>query len=96
VIGDALVRTWGLPETIARAVRHHHQVVQLPELDVPMETRTLIALSGVAREVVARAAGHKRELWPGEMPAIAEVLGDDVDTLEARVEELVREPDSDA
>ena len=63
VIGGALVRTWGLSEEVALAVRHHHDLLELEALELPIESRTLIALSTAVAEALARSAGHKREEW---------------------------------
>src|SRR5262245_36768116 len=44
-LGQALVRTWGLPEEIGLAVQHHHDLTRLDGLDVSWPARQLIALS---------------------------------------------------
>ena len=36
VIGEALVRTWGLSEEVALAVRYHHDLLELDALNLPV------------------------------------------------------------
>jgi HD-like signal output (HDOD) protein len=85
VIGEALVRTWGLPEEVALAVRYHHDLLRLDALNLPPESRTLIALSTAVTEALARGAGRQREEWGAESAAAAVVLGWTPEDLEARL-----------
>jgi HD-like signal output (HDOD) protein len=88
VIGEALVQTWGLSEEVALAVRHHHDMQRLEALDLPAESRLLIALSAAVSEALARSSGAGREQWPAECGAVAAVLGWTPQDLEARLAEL--------
>jgi HD-like signal output (HDOD) protein len=90
VIGEALVRTWGLSEEIALAVRYHHDLLQFDALNLPPESRTLIALSSAVTEALARSAGRKREGWAIESSAAAAALGWSHQDLEARVTGLLQ------
>jgi HD-like signal output (HDOD) protein len=90
VIGEALVRTWGLSEEVGLAVRYHHDLLQLDALNLPPESRTLIALSSAVTEALARSAGRKREEWPVESGAVAAALGWTPADLEARIAGLLR------
>ena len=85
VIGDALVRTWGLSEEVALAVRHHHDLVKLNTLSLPLESRMLIALSTTVTEALARSAGRRREEWAEESNAAAAALGWPLEDLEERI-----------
>lgn len=85
VIGEALVRTWGLSEEVALAVRYHHDLLELDALTLPMESRMLIALSAVVTEALARSAGRHREEWAAESTVAAAALGWTVQDLEARI-----------
>ena len=90
VIGEALVRTWGLSEEVALAVRYHHDMQRLDALDLPAESRLLIALSAVVSEALARSAECTREGWAAESGAVAAVLGRTPQDLEARIVELAQ------
>jgi HD-like signal output (HDOD) protein len=90
VIGEALVRTWGLSEEVALAVRYHHDMQRLDALDLPAESRLLIALSAVVSESLARSSGCTRERWAAESGAVAAVLGRTPQDLEARIVELAQ------
>jgi HD-like signal output (HDOD) protein len=90
VIGEALVRTWGLSEEVALAVRYHHDMQRLDALDLPAESRLLIALSAVVSEALARSSGCTREGWAAESGAVAAVLGRTPQDLEARIVELAQ------
>jgi len=85
VIGDALVRTWGLSDEVALAVRHHHDLLKLDVLNLPLESRMLIALSTTVTEVLARSAGRRRDEWAAESTAAATALGWSQEDLEARI-----------
>ena len=85
VIGEALVRTWGLSEEVALAVRYHHDLLKLDALNLPLESRMLIALSTAATEALARSAGRRREEWAVEVDAAATTLGWTPADLEERI-----------
>jgi HD-like signal output (HDOD) protein len=90
VIGDALVRSWGLPETVGWAVRHHHQVDELPRLGLHEESMRLVALSALANEGLARMQGRSGECWERDVAVLGEVLGETWPSLEERVAEAVQ------
>lgn len=90
VIGEALVRTWGLTDEVALAVRYHHDLPKLDALDLPAESRTLIALSAVVTEALARHAGHRREEWATDSVAAAATLRWTPEDLEERVGGLLK------
>ena len=85
VIGEALVRTWGLSEEVALAVRYHHDLLKLDALNLPLESRMLIALSTAATEALARSTGLRREEWAVEVDAAATTLGWTPADLEERI-----------
>jgi HD-like signal output (HDOD) protein len=90
VIGDALVRAWGLPEGIALAVRHHHRLDQLLRLGLPDDAMVLVALSALANEALARTRGRSCERWEHDVAVIGKVLGEPWPRLEERVAEAVQ------
>jgi HD-like signal output (HDOD) protein len=90
VIGDALVRTWGLPETIALAVRHHHGVEQLLRQPLPEESMVLVALSALAGEALARTRGRSGQRWEQDVEVLGKVLGESWPSLEERVADAVQ------
>jgi HD-like signal output (HDOD) protein len=90
VIGDALVRTWGLPETIALAVRHHHGIAELLRQPLPEESMVLVALSGLANEALARTRGRSGECWERDVEVLGKVLGETWPNLEERVADAVQ------
>jgi HD-like signal output (HDOD) protein len=85
VIGEALVRTWGLSDEVALAVRYHHDLFELDALNLPVESRMLIALSAAVTEALARSAGVRRDEWTAESAAVAAALGWTPADLEARL-----------
>lgn len=89
VIGEALVRTWGLSDEVALAVRYHHDMRRFDTLDLPAESRTLIALSAAVGEMLARSSGRTREEWAVESGAVAAVLGWTPQDLERRIVALL-------
>ncbi|MEO8630381.1 MAG: HDOD domain-containing protein, partial [Betaproteobacteria bacterium] len=88
-LGQALVRTWGLPDNIALAVRHHHELQNIEELETPWQTRQLIALSIVANEAVARTQGLRSDNWEGDLLVVGRVLNLAAVDLEQQVQKLV-------
>lgn len=54
-IGYALARSWFLPETIGRAILHHHDLAQIASgrIALPMESARLVALGLLAEQVCA-------------------------------------------
>jgi HD-like signal output (HDOD) protein len=90
VIGDALVRTWGLPETIALAVRHHHGIQDLLRQSLPEESMVLVALSALANEALARTRGRSGERWERDVEVLSKVLGETWPNLEERVADAVQ------
>jgi HD-like signal output (HDOD) protein len=90
VIGDALVRSWGLPESIALAVRHHHGIPELMRQSLPEESMVLVALSGLANEALARTRGRSGERWERDVEVLSQVLGETWPSLEERVADAVQ------
>jgi HD-like signal output (HDOD) protein len=89
VLSQALVRAWGLPDSIATAVRHHHAGMELDRLQIPEESRLLIALSMAANEALARRQGRTRGTWVQEVRQVGAVLRSEPQRVEARLEELL-------
>ncbi|MGB4466803.1 MAG: HDOD domain-containing protein [Azovibrio sp.] len=59
IVGALLARTWGLPDLLARAIRHHHdyQLYKLPEPVIPHEAVSLIAVTQVAEHLASARLG---------------------------------------
>lgn len=55
VVGWLLARSWGLPPTIAAAIRYHHdpEVYILPEKELPAGALALIAVTQIAEHVIS-------------------------------------------
>ena len=95
-LGQALVRTWGLPEDIALAVRHHHDLHHLEGVEVPWQTKLLIALSLVANEMVRRARGERGPKWGEDSVAAGRVLELSVSELEQHMQTVAAAPSAAA
>jgi HD-like signal output (HDOD) protein len=89
VLSQALVRAWGLPDTIALAVRHHHDILTLHELELPAESQMLVALSAVANEAIARAHGRPPQEWSTTREACARVLAVHERQIDDKLDELL-------
>ena len=88
-LGQALVRTWGLPEETALAVRHHHELARLDGSDISWETRQLVVLSVVANQALEQSQGRSSPGWVQDAPPASRVLTLTSNELEARVQVLV-------
>jgi HD-like signal output (HDOD) protein len=89
VLSQALVRAWGLPDTIALAVRHHHDILTLAELELPAETQVLVALSAFANEALWRAQGREGSGWGRVREACARILAIGPRQLDDKLDELL-------
>jgi HD-like signal output (HDOD) protein len=83
-LGQALVRTWGLPEEIALGVRYHHDMARLDGFDIPWPARQLVALSVLVNQALALRLGRSSPSWVEDMPLTARVLNLSSPELEAR------------
>jgi HD-like signal output (HDOD) protein len=78
-LGQALMRTWGLPEELALAVRNHHGLAQLAQSEaMPLVARQLVALSAMANAVLSGIEQH----WSRDRDIIAQILEAPVETLQ--------------
>jgi HD-like signal output (HDOD) protein len=89
VLSQALVRAWGLPDTIALAVRHHHDVDTLASLELPAETQVLVALSACANEAIARSQGRQPGHWSTARESCARILAVHPRQLDTKLDELL-------
>jgi len=87
-LGQALVRSWGLPDELALAVRHHHDLAALEGQRLPWTTCQLVALSVAANEAVARQAGGSTHAWSRDAAHAAHVLSLATPELEQQVAAL--------
>jgi len=83
-LGQALMRTWGLPEELALAVRHHHGLSDVQSVDaMPLVTRQLVALSAMANAVLTRVETD----WSRDRPLIAQVLETPIEVVQQRYDQ---------
>jgi HD-like signal output (HDOD) protein len=83
-LGQALMRTWGLPEELALAVRYHHGLSQL-QAEMPLITRQLVALSAMANAALSGAQPD----WLRNGALVADVLETPLEALQQRFDECV-------
>jgi HD-like signal output (HDOD) protein len=57
VVGAIVAKTWHLPPIVAIAVRLHHDFTVLSDEKIPVEARTLVAMTLVADHLVAKHEG---------------------------------------
>lgn len=93
VVGSLIVRNWGLPALVGKAVRLHHdaELYDLPDETLPGGARSLIAIAHVAGRLLAELDGTE-DIEVGAVPyerALAHFGFDeqDVDALRLVVEE---------
>ncbi|TCJ17156.1 HDOD domain-containing protein [Parasulfuritortus cantonensis] len=60
VVGALLARNWGLPATLAAAIRHHHDVgaYEMPRGSLAAESLALIAVTQVAERLISDGLGE--------------------------------------
>jgi len=75
VVGAIVAKTWHLPPIISIAVRLHHDFTILNDVSIPVEARTLVAMTLVAEHLVAVHEGVKEQRsWELNGPACLEFL----------------------
>ena len=59
-LGYALARSWFVPETIGRAIHHHHDLAPIASgrIALPLESARLVALGLLAEQLCALHAGR--------------------------------------
>jgi len=87
-LGQALVRSWGLPDELALAVRHHHDLAALEGQRLSWTTCQLVALSVAANEALARQAGGSTPNWGRDAAHAGHVLGLATPELEKQIAAL--------
>lgn len=88
VVGSLLAQNWWLPESLAQAIRHHHDPGMLERFDsgLPMASRRLVAVAQTAERLVQEATGRcQTREWDKLGPSCMRLLGLD----EAGIAELV-------
>jgi len=83
-LGQALMRTWGLPEELALAVRQHHCLAQLDDAEMPLLARQLIALSTMANAALSDA----RADWERDCALVGQIVEAPVQQLQKLFDEL--------
>lgn len=89
VLSQALVRAWGLPDSIALAVRCHHDVDHLESLSITPESRSLVALSACANELIHRTTRRGVSVWQDCAEQVARVVGKPLAEIEALMSEAL-------
>jgi len=79
-----LMRTWGLPEELALAVRQHHGLAQLDDAEMPLLARQLVALSTMANA----ALSDERADWESNRALIAHIVEAAEEQLQRLFDEL--------
>jgi HD-like signal output (HDOD) protein len=78
MVGCILAQSWGLPEEICLAIRHHHDlhVIEIPAILPPPSSRYQIAIAQLAEFLLQRQTGlcHTSE-WPKLGTACLKLLG---------------------
>jgi len=83
-LGQALMRTWGLPEELALAVRHHHGLTRL-QAETPLLSRQLVGLSAMANAALSAVQAD----WLRERAVVADVLETPLEALQQCFDECV-------
>ncbi|WP_028448878.1 HDOD domain-containing protein [Chitinibacter tainanensis] len=91
VVGALLIRNWGLPALIGKAIRYHHEpeLYKLPESTLPAGALTLIAIVQITeRLLLDYYAEADQEVGDGHFAAALAHLGMTETDLDAFQEEL--------
>lgn len=92
LIGALMARTWGLSQTVALAIRMHHDYRVLNDVGAPMPVRRLVALGLVSERVIQQYSGQNFSLeWDKGGAAATELLDlspEDLDELSDDIHEL--------
>lgn len=61
VVGSLLVRNWGLPTTLIKAIRFHHdpEAYDLPDATLPGASLSLIATTHIAEHMLTQLTGER-------------------------------------
>jgi HD-like signal output (HDOD) protein len=78
------MRTWGLPEELALAVRQHHGLELLDDAEMPLLARQLVALSTMANAALSGA----RADWERNRALVGRVVEAPEQQLQALFDEL--------
>jgi HD-like signal output (HDOD) protein len=89
VLSQALMRSWGLPDSIALAVRHHHDIASLESLELPAEAQMLVALSACANEAIARSRGQAVTGWSQTREICGRILAVHPRQLDGKLDEML-------
>ncbi|MEY2632466.1 MAG: hypothetical protein RIR00_1120 [Pseudomonadota bacterium] len=91
LVGGLLAKNWGLPPAMAQAIRHHHdpELFRLPPQAISAEALSLVAVTLVAEELLARIEGSENDVEPELFLAACQHLGIGAEELHELEEELV-------
>jgi HD-like signal output (HDOD) protein len=85
LIGALMARTWGLSQTVALAIRVHHDYSVFNDVGVPTPVRRLVAMGVLAERIIQRYAGLNRSAeWEKGGTGAMELL----DIIESDLDEL--------
>lgn len=92
VMGSLMTQSWWLPDNICKAVRHHHEIPEEPELQ-QAPFRYLVAISQLAEHLLQQSTGRSRtHEWDKLGAACLEQLGieeSELAALEERTGEVI-------
>ena len=94
-VGYALARSWFLPETIGRAIFHHHDLAQISSgtIVLPLESARLVALGLLAEQLCAiQSGGPPCHAWPQGEEMVLDTFGLDARDVAGLAVELNRAP----
>jgi HD-like signal output (HDOD) protein len=83
-LGQALMRTWGLPDELGAAVRLHHATEQLVNDGIALPVRVMVALSCIANAALLGNLSH----WVNSRTTLSAVLSVPEDELQDQFEAL--------
>jgi len=90
LVGALMVKTWGLPASVALAIRLHHDYEVFLDPKVPAEVVRLISLNLVAEEAIQRYAQiHSNVEWAKGGDYVSSTLAMDPAEVEEWLEHLV-------
>ena len=90
LIGALMVKSWGLPGSVALAIRLHHNYEVFLDPKVPPEVTRMVSMNIIAEESIQRFAQiHSNAEWDKGGDYVASTLAMDVAEVEEWIEQLL-------
>lgn len=90
LVGALMAKTWGLPGSVALAIRLHHDYEVFLDPNVPVEVVRMISMNIVAEEAIQRyAQAHSNAEWSKGGDYVASTLAMGVTEVEEWITQLV-------